>query len=214
LRALDAVGPWCKCRVTKLLRIMRRWSSKRPGQKLSVLTSRRLAITLSRLEPEKGQCSGRAPVPANPLCDLGMPHARSMTPRWDPGNLTRHRIKHAQCFAVIHNAPLTTITDGKFEVLSNDCFDSPMLSYAGEYRDFQTREYVESRHYFVDSRLAVAATTSDEKYFVTFYHEHFDRRCGTRPPPSATEGQRKLEYEQAIERDIDSGKLRSFKRLR
>ncbi len=142
-----------------------------------------------------------------------MPHASSKMPMWSRTNLTRHRVKHASCFADIHNVPLSAITDGKFEILSNDCFEKPMLSYAGDYRDSQSREYVGPRHYFVDCELGVAATTSDERYFVTFYHEHFDRPHGVRPLRSASEGQRQLEYEQAIERDIDSRKLRSFRRL-
>lgn len=125
-----------------------------------------------------------------------MPHARSKMPMWRRQNLTLHRKKHASCFADIHQVPLATISDGKFEIYSNDCFEKPMLSYAGDYKDAQAREYVGVRH-----------------YFVTFYHEHFDRPHGERPERSATEGQRKLEYEQAIERDIDSRKLRYFKRL-
>ena len=142
-----------------------------------------------------------------------MPHARSKMPMWRRQNLTLHRKKHASCFADIHQVPLATISDGKFEIYSNDCFEKPMLSYAGDYKDAQAREYVGVRHYFVDCKLCVAATTRDEGYFVTFYHEHFDRPHGERPERSATEGQRKLEYEQAIERDIDSRKLRYFKRL-
>jgi hypothetical protein len=142
-----------------------------------------------------------------------MPHARSKMPRWRRVNLTTHRVKHARCFADIHNVPLATISDGKFEIYSNECFEEPMLSYAGDYKDAQTREYVGVRHYFVDCNLGVAATTSDERYFITFYHEHFDRPHGHRPKRSATEGQRKLEYEQAIEQDIATRKLREFKRL-
>ena len=143
-----------------------------------------------------------------------MPHVRSTAPAWAPANCTRHRRKHAPCFSDIYNVPLPTISDGKFELYSIACYEQPWLSYAGDYKDAHTREYVGLRHYFVDDTLAVAVTTSDERRFVTFYHEHFDLPHGVRPPRHASTGQRQLEYKQAVDRDIASRKLQSYKSLK
>ena len=77
-----------------------------------------------------------------------MPHARSKMPMWRRQNLTLHRKKHASCFADIHQVPLATISDGKFEIYSNDCFEKPMLSYT------RTRRLVNMSVFAIISSIA------------------------------------------------------------
>ena len=142
-----------------------------------------------------------------------MPHARSTTPVWHRPTLRKKRNDHAACFADILGKPEHEITEGKFEILAEECHEKHWLRYEADCRDKDTREYVGVRHYCVDEMLGLAVTTPDEARFVTYFHEDFDLPHGVRPPRNASFGQRQLEYRLQLERDQRSTKMRDLKIL-
>lgn len=142
-----------------------------------------------------------------------MPHTRLTTPKWDRANLQRHHAKHASCFADIKGLRLEQVTEGRFEIYSDECCENSWLRYEADCRHDTTREYVGLRHYFVNDDLAVAITTRDEGYYISFFHEHFDRDHGVRPARKASVGQRQLEYQKQMAIDVETTKTRSLKLL-
>jgi hypothetical protein len=143
-----------------------------------------------------------------------MPRKRSRTPRWHPPTLQKKRADHQACFADIFGVPLAAFPPGKFELLSEECYETHWLAYQADCRHNDTREYVGPRHYFVDHMLGVAVTTCDESYFVTYFHEDFDQAHGVRPARGASAGQRELEYRKQLDLDQKTTKLQAMKLLR
>lgn len=142
-----------------------------------------------------------------------MPHTRSTTPKWDRPNLRDHHVKHAACFADIKGLRLEEVSEGRFEIYSDECYEDSWLRYEADCRHDTTLEYVGLRHYFVNDDLAVAITTRDEGHYISFFHEHFDRTHGLRPASNASVGQRQLEYRKQLAVDVETTKTRSLKLL-
>jgi hypothetical protein len=139
-------------------------------------------------------------------------------PTWDAGRLRKHHRKRTEkdagCFEDLLGIKGQPMTEGQYELRSDDAVTNAWGEYEGEGRNVKERTYYPLAAYFVDGDLVVAITDTFRNDFITCYHEHFGRKHDTASYLRMSDGQRQLRYRDHLRVEEQGGMIRKVKRIR
>ena len=138
-------------------------------------------------------------------------------PAWNQPNLLRHHRdrlrKDPGCLEDLLGISGRPITAAQYEALSHQVVRDAWAEFEAQKRDACNGGYHDATAYFVDGNLITAITDLPRSWFITCFHEHFDRPHGV-VPGAVSIGQRKLVYRQRLIEAEDFKKYINVRRKR